>query len=639
MAEDLLKKYTFAVDSIKASANGKPMTIAFSQGDVKTAILIINLTENDTALDLTGKKVRVSFKKSDGTSVMQDMTTGISFLDAAAGKIQIQLSTQALSARGNVRGQISISDEVAGLVAETAEFTFVVRESIVNTSIISRDELPIIEQTIEAAKVLESVDLNTIVNNTGNVNSLKSEVETARGASANLAGRFSSVESSLAQKATKEEDSFVNVKSPKPPLVGAKGDGVTDDYQAITNLFSYCDTNGLGLLIPSSVYMTSQPLMFNGKFPIVGVRGYSIFKAKNTMENVLVIDKDNNNLIRNNSFRHGVLEGISIDANNFANTALYIRRGKGITINGVYTTNPLVQSCLIGGEVDLKIWELIIKDSTFVATNNTGTAQYSMYIKGGVTDSWFENILWINGSVNFLRIDGISASSIKSSHGYAYPETLAPDTGMKIITSGTFELNEISVDTVKRVGLDISGVGGLVNNLFTAMKTGYIDTGTGDICSVKVTGDQFLLDNITLSGMTDSDKQSRTSIVIFDNTANKYDFRCGSLRGHVGSLVDKDLKLIGKIPVRFTFKGGTQVTNYFKFGNDIFKNQYVYSGNASKSFTFANERLSNQYVVNVELPWSSNWFITNKTTAGFTVNFGTPPTATYTIDVFIYIPY
>jgi hypothetical protein len=230
MAEDLLKKYTFAVDSIKASANGKPMTIAFSQGDVKTAILIINITENDTALDLTGKKVRVSFKKSDGTSVMQDMTTGISILEATEGKIQIELSTQTLSAKGNVRGQISISDEVAGLVAETAEFTFVVRESIVNTSIISTDELPIIEQTIEAAKVLESVDLQTIVNNTSNVNSLKSEVETARGASANLAGRFSSVESSLAQLAT------VSVKQ-----FGAVGDGVTDDTQAIRNAFLKLD--------------------------------------------------------------------------------------------------------------------------------------------------------------------------------------------------------------------------------------------------------------------------------------------------------------------------------------------------------------------------------------------------------------
>jgi hypothetical protein len=231
MAEDLLKKYTFAVDSIKASANGKPMTIAFSQGDVKTAILIINLTENDTALDLTGKKVRVSFKKSDGTSVMQDMTTGISFLDAATGKIQIQLSTQALSARGNVRGQISISDEVAGLVAETAEFTFVVRESIVNTSIISTDELPIIEEMIEASEILGEVDLQTIVNNTTNVNSLKSEVETARGASANLAGRFSSVESSLAQKANYRQND--NATSPNM-IAGFEGNAIADNLYACT---------------------------------------------------------------------------------------------------------------------------------------------------------------------------------------------------------------------------------------------------------------------------------------------------------------------------------------------------------------------------------------------------------------------
>jgi hypothetical protein len=201
MAEDLLKKYAFAVDTIKTST-GKPMNIAFSQGDVKTAILIIDLTENDTALDLTGKNVRVSFKKSDGTSVMQDMTTGISIVEAMAGKIQIELRQQTLSARGNVRGQISITDEVAGLVAETAEFTFVVRESIVNTSIISTDELPIIEEMIEASEILGEVDLQTIVNNTSNVNSLKSEVETARGAAGNLSGRFSGIESTVEERTT-----------------------------------------------------------------------------------------------------------------------------------------------------------------------------------------------------------------------------------------------------------------------------------------------------------------------------------------------------------------------------------------------------------------------------------------------------
>jgi hypothetical protein len=325
MAEDLLKKYTFAVDSIKASANGKPMTIAFSQGDVKTAILIINLTENDTALDLTGKKVRVSFKKSDGTSVMQDMTTGISFLDAAAGKIQIQLSTQALSARGNVRGQISISDEVAGLVAETAEFTFVVRESIVNTSIISTDELPIIEQTIEAAKVLESVDLQTIVNNTSNVTSLKSEVETARGASANLAGRFSSVESSLAQKAAQTDFNTHKTDYKKHKYVVTDfGVVMSDSSKAQAN------TDALNALISgltdgTTIYFPLGTCYTNG-FTIsklVNIQGESEYNSK-------IYNMSANPCITiNPNIERGKISNICISGNN-------VDSGDGILLNGCY---------------------------------------------------------------------------------------------------------------------------------------------------------------------------------------------------------------------------------------------------------------------------------------------------------------
>jgi hypothetical protein len=339
MAEDLLKKYTFAVDSIKAT-NGKPMTIAFSQGDVKTAILIINLTENDTALDLTGKKVRVSFKKSDGTSVMQDMTTGISFLDAAAGKIQIELSTQTLSAKGNVRGQISISDEVAGLVAETAEFTFVVRESIVNTSIISTDELPIIEQTIEAAKVLESVDLQTIVNNTSNVTSLKSEVETARGASANLAGRFSNVESSLAQIAA-------NVKS-----FGAKGDGTTNDSASFQAANDYLVSKGGGVLYaPTGTYITNFILDSNIILKGAGL-GNTILKSAST-SNKDVIQGRNFDILEGNStatesegVRFIQILDLTVDGNKANNTS-----GYGIRLWGCYWywENVFVQNCANDG--------------------------------------------------------------------------------------------------------------------------------------------------------------------------------------------------------------------------------------------------------------------------------------------------
>jgi hypothetical protein len=207
MAEDLHKRFTVKIDSIKIY-NDKSL-VAFSQGDVKTAILIIELTENDKALDLTGKKVRAAFRKADGKNVMQDQTTGVSITDAIGGKVQIVLSTQVLAAKGNVRGQLSITDEAAGLVAETVEFGFTVRESLLNSSIVSLNELPIVEKMIDAADVLGEVDLQTIVNNTENVNSLKSEVETARGTAGNLSGRFSNIESSVAQKLTKDESGSV----------------------------------------------------------------------------------------------------------------------------------------------------------------------------------------------------------------------------------------------------------------------------------------------------------------------------------------------------------------------------------------------------------------------------------------------
>jgi hypothetical protein len=174
MAEDLRKRFTVKIDSIKVY-NDKSLA-AFSQGDVKTAILNIELTENDTALDLTGKKVRASFRKADGKNVMQDMTTGVSITDAIGGKVQVELSTQVLAAKGNVRGQLSITDEAAGLVAETVEFAFTVRESLLNEAIVSLNELPIVEKMVEAAEILETVDMEAIIENNERMNDITAQL-------------------------------------------------------------------------------------------------------------------------------------------------------------------------------------------------------------------------------------------------------------------------------------------------------------------------------------------------------------------------------------------------------------------------------------------------------------------------------
>jgi hypothetical protein len=163
VGENLQKVFTINVDTIKSLVGGS-QNAAFSQGDVQTAILIINITESDTALDLTSKKIRASFRKSNGTSVYQDLTNGITVLNAVTGQIQVILNTDTLSSVGTVRGQLSITDEAGGLVAETVEFSFFVRESIINTAIISSENLPIVEQAIEAVEMLNGLNIEDLAN-------------------------------------------------------------------------------------------------------------------------------------------------------------------------------------------------------------------------------------------------------------------------------------------------------------------------------------------------------------------------------------------------------------------------------------------------------------------------------------------
>jgi hypothetical protein len=158
--EDLKKIYEITVDMVKVITYEN---IFFFQGDVKTAVLNINLTDNGNILDITDCSVRATFRKVDNTSVYQDGTNGISILDASNGKVQVVISSQVLALTGKVRGQISVIT-TDGLVAESNELTFYVRESLSNNSAVSTDDLPFIEKAIEAANVLDGIDFQELSN-------------------------------------------------------------------------------------------------------------------------------------------------------------------------------------------------------------------------------------------------------------------------------------------------------------------------------------------------------------------------------------------------------------------------------------------------------------------------------------------
>lgn len=61
-------------------------------------------------------------------------------------------------------------------------------------------------------------------------------------------------------------------------------------------------------------------------------------------------------------------------------------------------------------------------------------------------------------------------------------------------------------------------------------------------------------------------------------------------------------------------------------------NVTVASSASSLAVSFLNTEVDISYVPEVALGWNSTYWITNKSTSGFTINFGTPPASTNTLD-------
>lgn len=93
----------------------------------------------------------------------------------------------------------------------------------------------------------------------------------------NLDGKLASVDNQLEGKTDKTyvDDAVdfnennvngksINVKYPPTPLIGAKGDGVTDDTTAIQNIIDYANNDSRRVFVPKGKYLISSPIVLNG---------------------------------------------------------------------------------------------------------------------------------------------------------------------------------------------------------------------------------------------------------------------------------------------------------------------------------------------------------------------------------------
>jgi hypothetical protein len=154
----IFKTYEITVDLIKDAYI--PEVIRFSQNDLNSAKLLLNLTRMAEELDLsTAKSVRMSFKKPDGTRVFQNDCQPINPLK---GKYQIVLKTQTLAAAGDVIAQVHIEEEDRTI--DTQAFYFKVNKSLSSDEAIeSTNEYGVIQKIIEANEKLEDVDFDALI--------------------------------------------------------------------------------------------------------------------------------------------------------------------------------------------------------------------------------------------------------------------------------------------------------------------------------------------------------------------------------------------------------------------------------------------------------------------------------------------
>ena len=284
----IFKTYKIDVDTMKAS---QVSGVVFNQGDRNTAKLVIRLLHDGEVLDLTDYTTSLALLKADSKRVYQDCT----ITDKENGIVEVVLTTQSLAVTGEVECELSLSFGGDKTIIST-KFSFRVEKSIMNASVLSKNDIPFLQNTLE------------------------------------FSSRLGTVSSRL-------EDIVVNVKD-----FGTKGDGVTDDTEAIKAAMVYAQTlHGLHsnrrksvVYFPNGVYIIGEPLVIKWNMVIQGEHhNQTIIRAKANAKLSEMVDTRGS--------MYGAIRNIFLDGNRTNQGAYYGLRVQGSDRyhNVAFTINTL----------------------------------------------------------------------------------------------------------------------------------------------------------------------------------------------------------------------------------------------------------------------------------------------------------
>ncbi|EOT2968645.1 BppU family phage baseplate upper protein [Clostridium perfringens] len=455
----------------------------------------------------------------------------------------------------------------------------------------------------KADEMLDNYEKSLANITNGNESATNSEIVNARGKFAILGARLKDFDSKIT-----EIEKRINYITPE--LFGAIGDGENDDTQALLDCFNYANENFINVKLQNKIYQSTKMIKTNGCYDIEGRN--SIIKAIGEMDILFIVDKtlDDLNNIKNKGI--SFIDGINFEGGEFVNTTFYIKQGSRIKVRDITTLGGKIQSCLLGNNEGLNLWELDMAHCRCDASYGSGKqGKYALKMEGSMSDNSLNDILCINGSENWAYIKTAS-SFITKIHGYSYPEDMACDVGFYVYGSGTY-LSKVVCDTPRKIGMVLDGNASTVRDISIGKYVEKVEEVTG----VKVISNFNVIDGVFTNGdnvnMITLDTEKYPSIT---------DFKCYNLITQTGC--KRDIHVTGKLPHRLEFdKKVSSVTDLFIDNQFLFHNQTFYVGSPNKDITFKIPLSSALYTVNLyEITGKSipKYKIYNATNTGFSIS-------------------
>ena len=238
----------------------------------------------------------------------------------------------------------------------------------------------------------------------------------ATGAANNFDYLFASSSNSVARTLASKLSDTVSVKD-----FGAKGDGATDDTTAIQNAMAYASTTENGaatVYFPSGTYEVSAPIVVNSS---VQLDPSATIQATASMAAVVEIGPDSPSRGTNGYLHNAFFEGGTIDANNLANDALFLRHYEHIAVRDVTVNNFLVNGFhfndpSLGGNNT----EVIASDLHTIRTSgNIPVSSASVLMDTNGSDNQLTDSVFTQSDIGiYVKSAGEFFSNI---HVYAYP--------------------------------------------------------------------------------------------------------------------------------------------------------------------------------------------------------------------------